>query len=225
MVASVELGDGEIRKAAHEQCDAAAHRFRGRGQVAEHLVHGARRRRTALLRERADSAQPGQQPDAPSEAIQPRPLREAREAVHRAEHAGTRQHAAEGERLSPGIAVLGMQLLACPADDVAGRHSRRTRGDAVVTGEAAGERPVLDVAQFELAFDRVPNQGDAPASRLPLDGIDDVRGTGRLAERALVAFARRLVDVRKEAWGRDGANGHWARIVDEIADPSIDAVV
>src|SRR5580700_5916255 len=113
-----------------------------------------------------------------------------------------------------------MQLLTRAAHDVPGRNPRRAGGDAVVAGEAAREWTVFDVAQLEPTFHRITDQRDASASRLPFHWIDDVCRTRRLTQRALVAFARRLVDVGKEAWGRDGGAGHWARIVDEIAPRS-----
>ena len=153
-------------------------------------------------------------------AVQPGPLREAREPVQRAQRAGSRQDSSERERLAPRIPLLRVELLARAADDMARGDSRRACGDAVVARQAGRERSVRDVAELELSLDRVTDQRDAPASGLPLDRIDHVCRAGRLAQRAFVALARRLVDVGKEAGGRDGGAGHWAGIVDEIANHS-----
>ena len=155
-----------------------------------------------------------------SQAVEPGTAREAGERVERTECTGSRQHAAQREGLRPRIPLLRVQLLACPAHDVPGGHPRRAGGNAVVAREAGGERSVRDVAELEATFHRVADESNASASCLPFHGIDHVSRTCGLAERTLVALARRLVDVGKEAGGRDGGAGHWGRIVDEIADHS-----
>ncbi len=214
------LGRGEIREAADQHRDRSSHRLGRRRKLPEHLIDGAVGWRAALLGKRTDGTQPRQQSSATRQAIQPGASREARETVERAQRAGSRENAAQCEGLRPGVALLGVQLLTSTADDVSGRNAGRAGGDAVVAGQAARERPVGDVAQLEATLHCVADQRDASAGRLPFHGIDDICRACGLTERALVALARRLVDVGKKAGGRDGGAGHWARIVDEIANRS-----
>ncbi len=140
------LRRGEIRQAADEHGHRPSHRLGGSRKVAEHLIHG-----------RSGGGPPcsASAPRVPSHDSSPvrrarpySPVRRVKraKAVERAERAGSRQHAAQREGLRPGIALLGVQLLTCTADDVPGRNPRRAGGDAVVAGQAGGERPVRDVA-------------------------------------------------------------------------------
>src|SRR4029077_15116646 len=118
--------------------------------------------------------------------VEPGAPREAGKAVQRAKRSRPRQDGAQRERLSPGVSLLRVQLLARPADDVARRDPRRARRNAVVARETGRERPLGDVAQLEATFHRVADQRDPPARGLPLDGIDNVCRTRGLTEGALV---------------------------------------
>ncbi len=136
--------------------------------------------------------------------MEPGHLGGARQAVQGAGAPRAGEDAAQQPALPARVPLLLVQLLAGPADDRRGGHSGRAGGHAVVAGEAGGERAVGDLSQLEATLHRVPDQGDPAPRRLPLHGVDLVRGADRLAERALVTPAHVLVDVREEAGGGHG---------------------